>query len=374
MFKNKTVILILIFLSLMFGLIGGTSVYANANNPDVTWIYADYRPAVGVDSIFIKEDLFKLIDERYDGKFTVQQHWGGELAQTKEILPTVGEGIADIGYLSGVYYTGELPYAYVPWLPFLSTPRIDTTMLAMNELYTKQYMIDELASQNIVYGGTLLPDFYNILSMKPIRVAEDLKGTKARATSYQGQILAKFGASPISVTPPEIYGAMQTGLVDTHVHTIDSFVKYGTIELAKYFTWGMDISAVAPILAINKDTWENAPSGLKEAYRSVLEDLPILYRAANRGSYFIGEIEAIKENGIEFIKFPIEEKKKLASKAKSVWEDWAKRTPDPEFAMEVIDDYQELLEKYDNMYPEGLPAVEEYPCIDKQILLKLYTN
>ena len=50
---------------------------------------------------------------------------------------------------------------------------------------------------------------------KPVRSIEDLRGLKIRVPSRNsGLVVEAWGATPVSMPAPEIYNAMQTGVVD----------------------------------------------------------------------------------------------------------------------------------------------------------------
>jgi TRAP-type C4-dicarboxylate transport system substrate-binding protein len=352
--------------SLIFLLaIGINSTGFAASEKTVVWKYADYRPATGAGHKLIS-GFFKELETRSDGRFKIQSHWGGELGGAKELLPTVGSGVVDIAFTISLFYPGALPLSYVTWLPFVSNSRVDTTSVAASELFeTNKAIQKELDSHNVVGGGIWAEDVYDLVSMDPIRKAEDFKGKKVRCGTYHGEVLKKFGASRVSIPGPEIYGAMQTGLIDVHLHYVDCFHKYGTWELVKYFTRGIGMGAATAMFGINKDSWNALPDDLKDIYRSVQKDLSLMSRSAFRDPERYGkQLELFKAKGIQFIEFPVAERNKLKEAAKSVWQEWAKSSGKPEVANEVLLRYNELLNKYKKKYPNGLPDSPKYPHVD----------
>jgi len=337
----------------------------------VVWKYSDYRPAIGA-GYQLKQWIFEEIDNRSNGRFKFEQYWGGSMGSAKETLSMIGDGVVDAGHLVTLYYPGELPLSYVSWLPFVSNLRIDTTAAACGELFkTNKHIINELASHNVMAGGIHVDDLYNLVSLDPIRKANDFDGKKVRCGAYHGKVLKQFGATVVSIPGPEIYGAMQTGLIDTHLHYVECFYKYGTYEIANYLTRGISMGAATNILGVNMDSWEALPDDLKGIFNSVMELAPEMSRAAFRNPDVYGkQIEAFKEEGIEFIEFPNEERNKLVEAAESVWEEWAEETGQPEVAIEVLEQYNELLDKYSQKYPDGFPDLEGYPYADIKELLR----
>ena len=54
--------------------------------------------------------------------------------------------------------------------------------------------------------------------IKPVESVADLKGIKVRATGMVGKMLAAAGAAVAFFPGPEIYGALEKGIVDAAVY------------------------------------------------------------------------------------------------------------------------------------------------------------
>ena len=335
---------------------------APAPKETVQWKYNDYRPPTGAGYKYYQW-WFDEVEKRSDGRFTVEQHWGGEIATAQETLQATEAGLIDVSMLVPLFYPGELPLSYVTWLPFAPPPRIDWAAGAINELFaTNDDVIAELGARNIVYGGTEADDFYNIVSMEPIRTAEDFAGKRVRCGAYHGAILEPFGATRMTVPGPEIFGAMQTGLVDVHMHYMDCFHKYKTVEIAKYYTYGIEMGQAASVIAINAKSWAKLPTDLQEVWRSVMEDSPAMSRWAFRDpAVYPEQLQILRDKGIEFIKFPPEERAKLVAQGDAAWATWAEKSGKPATARRVLDDYLAIGEKIMKAYPDGYPQREGYP-------------
>lgn len=70
-----------------------------------------------------------------------------------------------------------------------SSPDIWTLMMAFRELYDRVPALGkELARYNALPFGMCSAAPYQVISRRPIRTLEDIKGVKARAVGYQAQL------------------------------------------------------------------------------------------------------------------------------------------------------------------------------------------
>jgi TRAP-type C4-dicarboxylate transport system substrate-binding protein len=104
---------------------------------------------------------------------------------------------------------------------------------------------------------------------KPIRTLEDLKGLKIRVPSRNaGLVVEAWGATPVSMPAPEIYNAMQTGVIDGAMTDATTLGAFKLAEVTKYITTGMETTISSFFLIMNRDSF----SELSEAQQAVVLD------------------------------------------------------------------------------------------------------
>jgi len=320
----------------------------------VKWVWVEYEQPLGVTKELV-DWYTSEVTKRSGGRFTFEVHWG-DLGSYKEMLMLAKTGVADITAVVTMFYPGEMPLSNAVWLPFCAPPRTDWQGVAVDEvMLTSPPLMEEYLSYGVVYGWCRSTDFYNLMTMVPIRKCEDLEGMRVRCSSDVGRTLAQFGAKPMTLSSSECYNALQTGLIDLYAHFKDSFYKRNIQEVAKYYVHDMDMSGAPGFYFINQKSWKALPDDLKEVWISVRKEAaPVCEWSSQRPEKVDVQLDAFREAGVEFIAFPPEERQRLIDAAPVVWADWIERAGGAP-ARRVLDDYLAAGKKVMEEYPNGLP-------------------
>ena len=149
----------------------------------------------------------RLIDMS-DGRFNVEYFAAGERVGAFDSFDEVASGNAQIYHAADYYWKGKHP----GWAYFTSVP-FGLTYVEFNAWIRfggGQALWDELAGeyglQNFVCGntGVQMGGWFN----KEINSANDLKGLKMRIPGLGGDVMAKLGASPVSLPGGQIYDCL----------------------------------------------------------------------------------------------------------------------------------------------------------------------
>jgi tripartite ATP-independent transporter DctP family solute receptor len=128
------------------------------------------------------------------------------------------------------------------------------------------YVADQTAAKGIQIMRTMWDSGMRVLgsSTHPIRTPEDLRGFKVRAveSSITVDLFRQLGASPTPISPPEVYTALQTHLVD------GEDAPMVTIETSRWFEVNKYISVTNHAysglwMIANGDAWKGLPPDLQ---------------------------------------------------------------------------------------------------------------
>jgi len=171
-----------------------------------------------------------------DGRFQVQYFASGERVKAFDSFDEVASGNAQIYHAADYYWKGKHPgWAYYTSVPFGLTY---TEFNAWIRFGGGQALWDELAGEyglkNFVCGntGVQMGGWFN----KEINSASDLKGLKMRIPGLGGDVMAKLGASPVSLPGGQIYENLVSGAIDATEWVgpwNDEIMKFH--EAAKYY-------------------------------------------------------------------------------------------------------------------------------------------
>ncbi len=201
--------------------------------------------------------LAKRIGEMTEGRIQVQYFAAGERVGAFDSFDEVASGNAQAYHAADYYWKGKhLGWAYFTAVPFGLTY---TEMNAWIRFGGGQELWDKLASEFglkcVMAGNTgcQMGGWFN----KEINSADDLKGLKMRIPGLGGDVMAKLGASPVSLPGGQIYENLVSGAIDATEWVgpwNDRFMKF--YEAAKYYYYpGMHEPGSMLAFGMNASWW-----------------------------------------------------------------------------------------------------------------------
>lgn len=213
---------------------------------------ADFQPPTHfvVDSVY--DPFAQTLSEQTDGEVTVEVYMGGELgAGPAEQYNRVVDGVADIAFGLPGYTASNFPKTLLTELPGVIDAETGTEQILENiDMLSDEYRRVELLG--------LWNNAPNLLftADTPIRSMEDLQGLNIRVPSRNaGLVVQAWGANPVSMPAPEIYNAMQTGVIDGAMIDATTLDAFRLSEVTSYITRGMDTTISSFFLIMNRDSF-----------------------------------------------------------------------------------------------------------------------
>jgi len=209
------------------------------------------------------------ITEATEGAITTQYFAAGERVGAFDSFDEVASGNAQAYIGADYYWKGKHPaLAYFTSVPFgLTYAEMDAWM----KFGGGQELMDEVGGQFGIKGipcgntGCQMGGWFN----KEINSANDLKGLKMRIPGLGGDVMAKLGASPVSLPGGQIYENLVSGAVDATEWVgpwNDYFMKF--YEAAKYYYYpGFHEPGSQLTMGFNKKFWD----GLSGTEKAILE-------------------------------------------------------------------------------------------------------
>ncbi|MCI4661259.1 MAG: TRAP transporter substrate-binding protein [Neomegalonema sp.] len=243
--------------------------------------------------------------ELSNGEFNVQYFAAGERVGAFDSFDEVASGNAQAYIAADYYWKGKHPgFAYFTAVPFGLTYN---EFNAWVHFGGGQALWDEVSGE---FGLKALPAGNTGVQMggwfnKEIESADDLKGLKMRIPGLGGDVMAKLGASPVSLPGSQIYENLVGGQIDATEWVgpyNDYFMKF--YEAAKYYYYpGMHEPGACLCLGMNASFW----SGLSDTHKAIItaacreeNSLQMDETNANNGIYLKKMIE---ENGVQLREF-----------------------------------------------------------------------
>ncbi|WP_346796823.1 TRAP transporter substrate-binding protein DctP [Halomonas sp. Bachu 37] len=211
----------------------GMSAAAQADN----WRYAHEEYEGDVQDVFAI--AFKdYIEENSD--HTVQVYRFGELGESDDIMEQTQNGILQFVNQSPGFTGSLIPEAQIFFIPYL-LPTDEETVLkffdeskAINEMFPELYAEQGLELLKMYPEGEMV-----ITTDEPISSPEDLNNKKIRTMTNPllSETYDAFGATPTPLPWGEVYGGLQTGIIDGQENPIFWIESGGLYEVSPHLTF-----------------------------------------------------------------------------------------------------------------------------------------
>ncbi|MAY32278.1 MAG: TRAP transporter substrate-binding protein [Rhodovulum sp.] len=179
------------------------------------------------------------LEELMPGGFNINIFPNRQLGDDKQLLESTVAGSMDVTAVSGVLIplvTGR--QAMNAWqLPFLVRDYDHFGELALGPVGQK--IQDDLRAAGLISLATADTGQRNFLSIKdPVTSLDDLSGLKTRIVPVplHKQIWETLGTAPVGLPYGEIYGALETGVLDAVEINVSSMLGENLWEVGKNFT------------------------------------------------------------------------------------------------------------------------------------------
>jgi TRAP-type C4-dicarboxylate transport system substrate-binding protein len=307
--------------------------------------YANFPPATTFPCIQM-ERWVKEVEQRTNGKVKVKTFPGGTLLEAKNMFDGVVAGGADIGCLATAYQPGRFKELEVMDLP-IGFSNATVASAVMWDLYEK-HNPQSLKDVKVLTLFTCAPA--QILASKPIRNLEDLQGAKLRAAGTGVEWMKLLGAAPVGMPQSDVPEALQKGVVQGNVTSMDVLKDMKYAEYCPYVTLS-DLWVVPFAVVMNKRKWESLPEDVKKVFDDLRKD-----QAIWTGKYVDGHAKdamewSKKEHNVEFIPLSDEERGKWMGKVAPLVEDYVKKMEAAKLpGAQIVDDAKKLTEKYNKEF------------------------
>lgn len=261
------------------------------------------------------------LNKELAGEFKIDWRGGSEvIPQFKQPnavrLGSIDATLTSPSYVNGILnVSGAANYSNKQYEEIRSTGYLDF----MEKLH---------APKGLIYVGELPVSHirFHIFLRKPIKTLDDLKGLKIRVFPAIAPAVKALGGNPVVLPMPQIYTAMDRGIVQGFATGVSGTAKQYKKVLGGYIRQGF-YRATFHFLA-NPKSWAKIPAATRAKIKKFVRVTdPAAYEAGWR-PIVQGGYKALKDGGIKAIRFsPAEEEKYRKLVADAAWA--AVRAKDP---------------------------------------------
>jgi len=320
--KNRILIVSLfLFILLATSFISDTDVIAD--EPEYEFVFAlmvhEDNPFTIGARYFKKE-----VENRTNGRVQINVCPGGVLGTAEELWESMQEGNVDL-----IVIAPALIGLFVPEYNILGLPYLFKNIEHLNEVVPKSEPIETLnkileEKGNVIYLGHFGGSPRNLLSKDiPILSLNDLPKVRMRSQAVKlvSDTWGALGARLTIIAYPEVYTALQTGIIGAAENEYSTFITRKWYEPCKYITRTKHELTVRPcLMAANK--FNSLPKDIQKIIREVGEEATKYGREVEnqKNDEYVKEME---EHGIEF--FDLHDREKWIDATEEVRKKYARQ-------------------------------------------------
>ena len=265
---------ILIFTGIIFTLLVAVTTSFGAPHSkarkEIRLVMATYTPINYDPYLFPGQKLLvNMFNERGKGIVNVDMYWGGTLLSSKQLLPGLQAGTADLIILPGAYLLGSFPIVGIQNLPVWKTlmgsfeaNKTGTPLAKMRNETLKKKIIMQLASTGII------PEFLWTKN-KPVQTPEDIKGLRIRAPGkIEAKVIHALGGVPVTMPSAEVPQALQRGIIDGVLMNLWTARSRNVEEYCRYVLI-QPLSGISTPVFVLLNKWNNWPDDVRNVLREV---------------------------------------------------------------------------------------------------------
>lgn len=287
------------------------------------------------------------VKERTNGQVRVDFFPGESLTKADQCYDGVVTGRSDIGMSCLLYTRGRFPLMDFINLPF-GNPSGEFATAIINEIYD-EFKPKELSEVKVLYLHAHGPGFIQTKD-KAVKELNDLKGLKIRCPGSVAETVKALGAIPVTMSMPEVYQALQKGVVHGATYPLETNKGWNMAEVIDYSTANYSTAySVGFFVVMNKKKWTALPSDIKKTIEAINKKWAIKHGQAWDESDYEGIRESLSQ-GNNILGLSTEESTRWKEAVQPVFDKYIQKTQKKGLPGKEVLDY---LKKRAQNYKEG---------------------
>lgn len=294
----------------------------------------------------ILEPFAEDVEEKTDGRVEIYLYPANELVAADDNFDATVEGVIDIGITLPAYTPGRFPLTEFLEYPFMFDSALQANLTAWELMETNPALREnEYADVEVLWWGTT--DLGHFLMTEPVETVEDLEGLEIRSPGpVYNDVLEELGATPVTMPVPEVYDALDRGVVDGTLLPYSTLYSFSLDEVVDHIL-ELDMYATPLHMVANEDSWAQISQEDQEIIRDLLDEFP-----RKIGEQYVKEAEEgrelAEETGIPIKELGPEEEERFREELEPLIEEWLEEKEEEGLpAREVFEDMQEIAEKHE---------------------------
>ncbi|MBW1997905.1 MAG: TRAP transporter substrate-binding protein DctP [Deltaproteobacteria bacterium] len=299
---------------------------------DIAWVY-------------INKPVWDKVSKITNNKIRITPHFLSSLFPPDKCWDSTLMGVSDFttGFV-GFDSPGRFPISDLFAIPRMDqrSPRMATLGY---EILTKWPETEREYRGAKVFWVNALSYLWFGTTKKPVLSVRDFKGLKVAAPSrWQAKVMERLGINPVPIPFPDLYMALQKGVIDGMLVDPNLLVKYKIGEVIKYVT-DINFGAGTSYGAMNLRTWKKLPPEVQKVLEEMYYGLERIFDIDTNLiiNHYKMMMASQKLYGTQYFDFPPKEMAKAMKIVQPVRDEYAAFLDSKGY------NGKEILERFDNL-------------------------
>ncbi|RJX30135.1 MAG: DctP family TRAP transporter solute-binding subunit [Desulfarculus sp.] len=271
------------------------------------------------------------VKEKTGGQVQIKTFPFGQLGSERSMAEQVQAGTLEMASITTAVLSNFVPQVAVVDLPFVF-PNRKTAYKTLDDAAFQKKLFGYLPAKGFIGIGWTENEFRDINSKKgPIKKPGDLAGIKIRVMNspIYMDTFRQLGASPVGIPFPELYNALQQGVIDAQENPLLTSILIKATEVAKYVT-DTDHILTECIIIVNPGFWARLSPAQQKIFRQAAKVAIDTNRKINADLHKklpkigLSVEEYCKKNGVTVTKLSAAERQAFAKAMRPVWDKYKK--------------------------------------------------
>jgi TRAP-type C4-dicarboxylate transport system substrate-binding protein len=240
-----------------------TAGVASAQEFKLRW--GHYLPNSGF--VQVEKDFAAKIEERTGGRVKIDITFAGGLGKGNEVAVLAGRGAIDMASVAMGYYPDRLLFWKAYQIPFIFNNPVQAIEILQKSYQQFPIFKEESDKLQVNYLFQQPLGSYYLTGPSPdCTTVAGLKGKKIRSFGADvPKMHNAVGAVPVTVSPTEVYEALQRGTIDYSYLNAGNVESLRLYEPGKY-SCGTVMTIAGHMIVIGKRTWAKLPKDIQDIF------------------------------------------------------------------------------------------------------------
>ena len=267
------------------------------------------------------------VAEKTKGEIEIKTFPFGQLGSERSMAEQVQAGTLEMASITTAVMQNYVPQTAIMDLPFVFPDR-ETAYAVIDDKQWQEKIFSYLPERGFIGIGWTENEFRDINNTQhPVTSPEDLEGMKIRVMNSPVYMdtFKQVGASPVGIPFPELYNALQQGVIDAQENPLLTSILIKATEVAKHVT-NTDHILTECMIIVSPSVWDRLSDAQKTIFREAADVCIRTNRDVNRKLHQslpkigLSIEEYCQENNVQLIQLTEKQRQAFAEAMQPVWD------------------------------------------------------